>query len=105
MFEPRYVCVSCPLSLYQLDKLIETISSLIEAVFSLICGTSALMFYGWLYVYILKALPQSFTFGEAAVVAQGFVLFLLNAGLRLFAFASYNDEHAIDEVTLILQVS
>lgn len=79
--------------------------SFVAAVFSLVCGTSALLFYGWFYVYMLKTLPHCFTFGEASIVAQGFVLFLLNAGLRVFEFATYNEEHDIDDVSLILQVS
>lgn len=78
---------------------------ILATVFSVICGTSALLFYGWLYLHILKNLPLSFTFGEASVVAQGFVLFLLNAGLRLFQFATYSDELDIEEVSLTLQVS
>lgn len=77
---------------------------LLEAMFSLICGTSALLFYGWLYVYTLKILPQCFTFGEASIVVQGFILFLVNAALRFFAFSTYNEDHNIDDISLILQV-
>lgn len=74
------------------------------AVFSIISGSSALLIYGWLYAHMLKALPQSFTFGEASVVGQGFVLFLLNAALRLSGHSTYNAEHDIDDTTLILQI-
>lgn len=92
-----------PSPLYQLS-IRSTHFLFVAAVFSLFCGTSALLFYGWLYVYLLRVLPQSFTFGEASVVAQGFVLFLLNVGLRLFDFATYNTKHDIDDITFILQV-
>ncbi|XP_037050266.1 dolichol kinase [Bradysia coprophila] len=74
------------------------------AVFSIVCGTSALLLYGSLYVHMLKVLPQSFTFGEASVVGQGFVLFLLNVGLRLSGHSTYSAKHDIDDVTLILQI-
>lgn len=52
----------------------------------------------------LKNLPKSFTFGEVSVVGQAFVLFLLNAGLRLFGHSTYNADHDTEDVTLILQV-
>ncbi|KAJ6634691.1 Dolichol kinase, partial [Pseudolycoriella hygida] len=73
-------------------------------IFSISCGTSTLLLYGWFYVYILEKLPHCFTFGEASIVAQGFVIFLLNAVLRLIEFTTYNAEHDIDEISLILQV-
>lgn len=79
--------------------------SIQETVFSVCCGTSALLLYSWLYVYILKNLPQSFTFGEASVVSQGFVLFLLNVGLRFFEFSTYNADQEMVDMSLILQVS
>lgn len=75
------------------------------AVFSIICGTSTLLLYSWLYAHMLKVLPQSFTFGEASVVGQGFVIFLLNAGLRLAGRSTYIAEHDIDDTTLMLQVN
>lgn len=74
------------------------------ALFSLCCGTSTTLFYGWLYVYLLKVLPRSFTLGEASVVTQGFVLFLLNIGVRLIGFSNFVPKHGIDDISLILQV-
>lgn len=46
-------------------------------------GTGSTVLYSLLYYKALKALPKSFTFGEASVIVQGFTLFLLNACLQI----------------------
>lgn len=44
-----------------------------------IAGWPVLLGYGQLYGALLSNFPQSFTLGEASVIAQGLVLFLVNA--------------------------
>lgn len=60
-------------------------------VFSMICGFGATLLYDFLYFYVLKCLPKSFTLGEGAVVMQGVTLFLFNAFLQLPSYFMRNE--------------
>lgn len=39
--------------------------------------------YQALFLFALKRMPKSFTYGEAAIVAQGFMIFLTNLYFKL----------------------
>uniref|UniRef100_A0A336KFT3 dolichol kinase n=1 Tax=Culicoides sonorensis TaxID=179676 RepID=A0A336KFT3_CULSO len=52
-------------------------------IFSMICGFGATLIYDFMYLYVMKVLPKSFTLGEGAIVMQGVTLFLFNAFLQL----------------------
>lgn len=54
-----------------------------EIVFSFVTGLLVMIIYRLSYVWLLKSLPFSFTFGEASIVAQGLVTFLYNCYLKL----------------------
>ncbi|XP_030558091.1 dolichol kinase [Drosophila novamexicana] len=53
--------------------------------FALIAGLLLIRLYQHVYISVLRGLPQTFTFGEAAILVQGLVLFLLNASFRLWS--------------------
>lgn len=40
-------------------------------------------FYQQAYIRLMRGLPKTFTFGEAAILVQGLVLFVINAIIRL----------------------
>lgn len=41
------------------------------------------MSYHTLFLFVLRRLPKSFSYGEASIVVQGFVIFLANLYLKL----------------------
>ncbi|XP_062129082.1 dolichol kinase [Drosophila sulfurigaster albostrigata] len=52
---------------------------------SLIGGFLITTLYQHVYISVMRALPKTFSFGEAAILVQGLVLFLLNATSRIYA--------------------
>lgn len=77
-----------------------------EVPFSMICGFGSCLLYDLLYVYLMKALPRSFTLGEAAVVTQGIVIFLFNAFLQLPSYWIGEEilEKEMDKMKPVLQI-
>lgn len=43
--------------------------------------------YQALFLFILRRMPKSFTYGEASIVTQGFVIFLTNLYFKLITIA------------------
>ena len=54
-----------------------------EVMFSCITGLFIVIIYRFIFIHAMKALPFSFTIGEASIVTQGFVVFLYNCYLKL----------------------
>lgn len=74
-----------------------------DLVFCIITGFCVPLIYNALYIYILKAMPRSFTLGEGSIVVQALVIFLYNCFLKLpFLDDFFRSEFA--DVTVILQV-
>lgn len=74
-----------------------------DLAFSIITGYCVPLIYNVLYIYILKAMPRSFTLGEGSIVVQALVIFLYNCFLKLpFLDDFFKSEFA--DVTVILQV-
>lgn len=70
--------------------------------FCLGSAISTTFFYNFMYYYLLRACPKSFTLGEAAIVVQGFTLFLYNVFLQL---PSISEPANLNQtLNLILQV-
>lgn len=62
--------------------------------------------YDILYCYILKCLPKSFTFGEAAIITQGIIIFVCSVIVKFskeFPMNSYSTTH-LQQIETILQV-
>lgn len=66
--------------------------------FSIICGIGTTLFYDFLYFYVLKRLPKSFTLGESAIVMQGITLFVFNAFLQLPSYYMKNGSIPTNEL-------
>lgn len=74
-----------------------------DLVFSIITGFCVPLLYNVLYIYILKAMPRSFTLGEGSIVVQAFVIFLYNCFLKLpFLDEFFKSEFA--DITFILHL-
>lgn len=75
-------------------------------VFSVICGFGTTLVFNFLYLYVLRVLPKSFTLGEGAVVMQGVTLFLFNAFLQLPShYVSYESStNELDTMKPVLQI-
>ncbi|CRK97670.1 CLUMA_CG011050, isoform D [Clunio marinus] len=54
-----------------------------DVLFSITTSFIVLTAYHFIYIFLMKSLPFSFTLGEAAVVAQGISLFLYNFYLKI----------------------
>lgn len=54
-----------------------------DIIFSVVTGFLVMCIYRLSFVWLLKALPFSFTLGEASIVAQGVITFLYNCFLKL----------------------
>uniref|UniRef100_A0A182QHK9 dolichol kinase n=1 Tax=Anopheles farauti TaxID=69004 RepID=A0A182QHK9_9DIPT len=54
-----------------------------NAVFGMFSATVPILLYDRIYFTMLRAIPKSFTFGEACIVGQGFVAFIYCALLQL----------------------
>ncbi|XP_017865758.1 PREDICTED: dolichol kinase isoform X1 [Drosophila arizonae] len=65
--------------------------------FALPTGLLITSIYHFVYVKVFRGLPRTFTFGEAAIMVQGVLLFVLNAICRLWTLPStdFNQLNAI----------
>lgn len=54
-----------------------------DAIFSAFCGVISTLSYFALFMFVLRKMPKSFTYGEASVVVQGLVIFLANLYFKL----------------------
>ncbi|KAH8369686.1 hypothetical protein KR093_000603, partial [Drosophila rubida] len=52
---------------------------------SFIAGFLITTIYQYVYNSVMRGLPKTFTYGEAAILVQGLVLFVLNATSRIYA--------------------
>ncbi|XP_055638016.1 dolichol kinase [Toxorhynchites rutilus septentrionalis] len=66
---------------------------------SIACGFSTIILYNYVYFCVLREMPQCFTLGEAAIVCQGFVIFLYQAFLNVPRI--FIDERITSETRLI----
>lgn len=73
--------------------------------FSAVLSIAALMSYNGVCLYVLKHLPRSFTYGEATIVVQGFVLFLVNVLMKLIFIVDYEPLSNVSQISTILQVN
>lgn len=55
---------------------------------SAISGFVITALYQYVYISVLCGLPKTFTLGEAAILVQGLVLFVLNSLIRLYEFGT-----------------
>lgn len=60
---------------------------ILGVVFSLFIGCFTVATYHALFIFILRNMPKSFTYGEASIVIQGLVIFLINFYLKLIVIA------------------
>ncbi|KAH8299382.1 hypothetical protein KR044_000850, partial [Drosophila immigrans] len=63
---------------------------------SIMAGFLITTIYQLIYVRVMRGLPKTFSFGEAAIAVQGLVLFLLNASSRLYALFALPAKPATD---------
>lgn len=56
---------------------------LIGVIFSVFCGVISSVSYHALFSFVLRRMSKCFTYGEVAVVVQGFVIFLANLYFKL----------------------
>lgn len=75
-----------------------------DFIFSAVLAASSKFTFHGLFLYILKYLPRSFTYGEAFVVGQGVTLFLVNVFLRFTTLLEYEPLTNIEKMTTITQV-
>lgn len=54
-----------------------------DVIFSAFCGVISTLSYFALFVFVLRKMPKSFSYGEASVAVQGFVIFLANLYFKL----------------------
>lgn len=73
-------------------------------IFSLFVAASTHIGFAALHLYALRALPQSFTIGEAAVVVQAIILHWLNVYVSLTNANFWNDGHIINAMSPQQQV-
>lgn len=73
-----------------------------DIAFSVITASMIMIIYYLTLMYIVKAMPKCFTFGEATIIIQGLVIFLLNCVLNL----PYIDEakKTNEQLNIILQL-
>lgn len=57
--------------------------SFLGVIFSATCGIISTMSYYALFLFVLRRMPKCFSYGEASVVVQGFVIFLANLYFKL----------------------
>ncbi|EDW00989.1 GH20708 [Drosophila grimshawi] len=60
-------------------------------------------FYQHIYIRVLRGLPKTFTYGEAAILVQGLLLFVLNAICRLALELSSNPTTDFGQLNRIMQ--
>lgn len=73
-----------------------------EVVFSIVTSLVVMSLYRLTYIRLMKALPLSFTLGEASIVAQALVVFLYNCFLKI-PFAN-KSKTLNEELSLVLQI-
>lgn len=71
---------------------------------SLFWGFAVTLAYQFLYVRTLTLLPESFSFGEAAIVNHGFTLFLLNSILQIPRYLHQPPQGIFSEFNAIMIV-
>lgn len=71
---------------------------------SLFWGFAVTLTYQFFYVRTLTLLPESFSFGEAAVVNQGLTLFLLNSILQIPRYIHQPPQGIFSEFNAIMIV-
>lgn len=73
-----------------------------QVVFSIVTSLVVMAAYRITYIRLMKALPLSFTLGEASIVAQAIIVFLYNCFLKL---PFMNKSKTLDEeLSLVLQL-
>lgn len=82
-----------------------TSCSRLGVIFSAVLAFASTSAYSGLCYYVLKHLPRSFTYGEATIVLQGSVLFLVNVFLKLPTMINYHPLSNMARMSTILQVS
>ncbi|XP_055308578.1 dolichol kinase isoform X2 [Sitodiplosis mosellana] len=72
-------------------------------LFGVFIGFITLFTYHTLFNFVLREMPNSFTYGEAAIIAQGLVVFLMNFYIKL---NQKTNEHTSEmkQLTIILQI-
>uniref|UniRef100_A0A7G3AIU1 dolichol kinase n=2 Tax=Lutzomyia longipalpis TaxID=7200 RepID=A0A7G3AIU1_LUTLO len=77
----------------------------IKLLFSFACGLPCCLIFNFIFLFLLRHLPRSFTLGEATIVAQGLVVFLFGASVKVFIAFDEPPEVKIEEMTAILSVT
>lgn len=54
-------------------------------ILSVIAGFLITTLYQRVYLSVLREFPKTFSYGEAAILVQGLILFILNATIRIYA--------------------
>ncbi|KAL7738325.1 hypothetical protein ACLKA6_006650 [Drosophila palustris] len=55
-------------------------------ILSIVAGFLITALYQHVYLCVLRGFPRTFTFGEAAILVQGLIIFLLNAASRIYNY-------------------
>lgn len=77
----------------------------LAVAFSILLALFSTVTYNGLCFYVHKHLPNSFTYGEASIVLQGCVLFLVNVFLKLANIVDYEPLTNMGRMSTILQVN
>ncbi|XP_030385369.1 dolichol kinase [Scaptodrosophila lebanonensis] len=86
MFVDTGILIKCLISLLPgaITSVIYVVALDTSWAYALAAGFLITVLYQHCYICVLRALPYTFSFGEAAVLVQGLVLFVLNATYRLY---------------------
>lgn len=74
-------------------------------MFSITTGYCTLLGYELIFFYVLRALPKSFTIGEASILVQGFILLMFNAVYLLVNYTDIRPSTDQELLSAILLVS
>lgn len=70
-------------------------------IFSAFSGFITTAIYHGLFLFILRKMPKSFSYGEASIVLQGFVIFLTNLYFKLIDILQKTTECMKDTNSLV----
>lgn len=100
-FEARFEWKLCQLFRSNNDCIILIFLGIIFSAFS---GLATMTIYDGLFLFVLRKMPNSFTYGEAAIVLQGFVIFLTNLYFKLIFLLQKTTECLKDTNSLVCAI-
>uniref|UniRef100_A0A1L8DYD5 dolichol kinase n=2 Tax=Nyssomyia neivai TaxID=330878 RepID=A0A1L8DYD5_9DIPT len=77
----------------------------IDLIISFAYGVLCCLLFNFIFLFLLRHLPRSFTLGEATIVSQGLVVFLFGGSFEVFLALNVPPEVEIDQMTAIICVT